>query len=144
MKTSFAILLFVSIFTLSSCGLFGSKTIVDVPDKQQNAPDKQQIDKMKEDYKKQADEIAGIDDEKRNRLLKEGKEAPAIIDKIEDTRVTVNKDPKVRMFLKVKPKGEDKFDATVEMVVSRVNIPRTGDKVTVYYNANDKKDIIVK
>ena len=32
----------------------------------------------------------------------------------------------------------------VEMVVSRVNVPRKGDNVTVYYNPKDKSDIIVE
>jgi hypothetical protein len=138
-------IIFIFIFAslmFSSCGLFGSKPSVNIPNV--NVPSNEEIEKMKEDIKKEANEMAGVDNEKRSRLLKEGKEAPAIIDRIEDTQVTVNKNPKIRMFLKVKPKNDDPFDAAVEMVVSRVNIPRTGDKVTVYFNANDKTDIIVK
>jgi hypothetical protein len=121
---------------ISGCGLFAKRDF--------DIVDKDKIEKMKEDALKQANELAGKDDDKRNRLMKDGKEAPAIIDKIEDTRVTVNKNPKIRMYLKVKPKGEEEFDAVAEMVVSRVNIPRTGDKVTVYYNPNERTDLIVK
>ena len=122
---------------ISGCGLFVSKPIV-------NIPDDKEIEKMKEDIKKDAYQTAGIDNEKRERLKKSGKEAPATIEKVEDTNVTVNKNPKVRMYLKVKPKGEDPFDAVVEMVVSRVNIPRSGDDATVIYDPSNKNDIIVK
>ena len=47
------------------------------------------------------------------------------------------------MTIRVKPKNEEEFDAVVVMYVSRVNIPRKGDDVTVYYDPNNKTDIIV-
>lgn len=135
-------LILLAVFSLSifSCSLFSSK---DSDNKM-----KEDIEKMKENMKqeieKKADEMSGIDNEKRERLLKQGKQAPATIEKVEDTRVTVNKNPKVRLFIKVKPEKEESFDAVVEMVVSRVDIPRRGDNVTVFYNPEDKKKIIVK
>ena len=62
---------------------------------------------------------------------------------MEDTRETFNQNPKIKMTIRVKPKNEEEFDAVVVMYVSRVNIPRKGDDVTVYYDPNNKTDIIV-
>jgi len=88
--------------------------------------------------------FTGNDKEKRERLKKEGVKCEAEILKVEDTRITINDNPKVRLYLEVKPRGEPSFDATVEMVVSRVNIPRPGDDITVYYNPKDITDIVAE
>ena len=90
------------------------------------------------------DKWTGNDKEKIERLKKEGVKCQAEITNVEDMNVTINKDPMVRLFLSVKPKGEPPFDAQVEMLVSRVKIPRAGDYVNVYYNPNDKTDLIVE
>ena len=94
--------------------------------------------------KEQVKKMAGIDDEKRERLMKTGVMSKAEVKKVEDTNVTINKNPKVRLFIKVNPESGEPFDAVVEMVVSRVNIPRQGDNVKVWYNPSDKTDIIVE
>jgi hypothetical protein len=88
--------------------------------------------------------MAGIDDEKRERLMKTGVSSKGIIEKVEDTYVTVNKNPKVRLYIKVTPDGGEKFDAVVEMIVSRVQIPRAGDNVRVWYDPKNRDDIIVE
>lgn len=88
--------------------------------------------------------FTGNDKEKRERLKKEGVKCEAEILKVEDTRITINDNPKVRLYLEVKPRGEPSFDATIEMVVSRVNIPRPGDDINVYYNPKDKTDIVAE
>ncbi|MCC6864619.1 MAG: hypothetical protein IT280_00510 [Ignavibacteria bacterium] len=93
---------------------------------------------------KQVNKYTGHDEEKIARLKKEGRKCEAEILKVEDMNITINKNPMVRLYLEVMPPGEPSFDAQVEMVVSRVNVPRTGDNVTVYYNPKDKTDIIVE
>jgi len=93
---------------------------------------------------KEVNKFAGHDEEKIKRLKKEGNKCEALIEKVEDLNITINKDPKVRMYLEVMPPGEPSFSAQVEMVVSRVNVPRKGDYVTVYYNPKDKTDLIVE
>lgn len=95
---------------------------------------------VKELYK----ELSGAENEKHERLMKEGISADGQIMKVEDTNVTINKNPKVRMYIHVKPKDGDEFDAVVERVVSRVNVPRKGDHVKVWYNPKDKTDITVE
>jgi hypothetical protein len=93
---------------------------------------------------KEINKYTGHDEEKIKRLKKEGIKCEAEITKVEDMNITVNKNPMVRLYLEVMPPGEPSFDAKVEMVVSRVNIPRKGDNVTVYYNPKDKSDIIAE
>ncbi len=90
------------------------------------------------------DKWTGNDKEKIERLKKEGIKCEAEITNVEDMNVTINKDPMVKLFLSVKPKGEPVFNAQVEMLVSRVRVPRIGDYVIVYYNPKDKTDIIVE
>jgi hypothetical protein len=87
---------------------------------------------------------AGIDDEKRERLMKTGKSAKGEIKKVEDTQVTINKNPKVRLYIRVKPEDGEEFDAVVETLVSRVNIPRAGDMVKVWYDPKNRDDIVVE
>lgn len=93
---------------------------------------------------KEVNKLTGHDEEKIKRLKKEGVKCEAEILKVEDMNITVNKNPMVRLYLEVMPPGEPSFDAQVEMVVSRVNVPRKGDNVTVYYNPKDKNDIIAE
>lgn len=83
-------------------------------------------------------------DKARERLKKEGVKATARVLNVEDLRETINDNPRVKMTLEVMPEGKEKFEAEVKMVVSRVNIPRRGDLVTVYYNPNDKTDLAVE
>jgi len=93
---------------------------------------------------KEVNKFAGHDEEKIKRLKKEGNKCEALIEKVEDLNITINKDPKVRLFLEVMPPGEPSFGGQVDMVVSRVNVPRKGDYVTVFYNPKDKTDLIVE
>ena len=85
-----------------------------------------------------------ISEEKRNELFKSGKKAVAEITRVEDTNVTYNYNPKVNIYITVKPDDEDEFDAVVTMFVSKVNVPRIGDNVDVYYNPKDKKEIVIE
>lgn len=94
--------------------------------------------------KEQVKKIVGIDDEKRERLMKTGVSATGKITKVEDTRVTVNKNPKVRLFVKVTPASGEPFDAVIEMIVSRVQIPRVGDNVKIWYDPKNRDEIIVE
>ena len=98
---------------------------------------------LTKDIKEKALKEMGVDNEKRELLIKTGKEAKGEIQKVEDTQETFNQNPKVKLYIKVKPEEEDEFDAVITTLVSRAAIPRKGDKVKVYYNPENKKDIIV-
>lgn len=67
---------------------------------------------------------------KEQRLLQTGKKSPAIVMGVEDTGITMNDIyPIVRLLLKVTPSGDSGFEAKIETMVSRVNIPPPGDMV---------------
>jgi hypothetical protein len=77
-----------------------------------------------------------------SRLLKEGITGKAVIQKVEDTNVTVNENPQVRLYVKVYSNGKDVFDANFKVVVSRIAIPRAGDIIVVKYDPLDNQKVI--
>jgi len=72
-----------------------------------------------------------------------GEPAAAVVLAISDTGITINDNPKVRLKLKVYPKDSEPFEATVSQVVSRVTIPRVGDRVYVKFDPNNPSDVIL-
>jgi hypothetical protein len=130
MKKMYLIFLVLTLLGFNSCGFFEKK--ID-----------NMTEKMTKDIKEKVLKEVGIDNEKREQLIKTGKEANGVIQKVEDTQETFNQNPKIKMTIRIKPENEDEFDAVILMFVSRVAIPRKGDKVTVYYDPNNKTDIIV-
>ena len=127
MKIKFFISLVLSFIIFMSCGIFTKK-----------------IEDITESTKKEILKNAGYDQEKREQLMKNGKKSKGEITRVEDTQETLNNNPKVKLYIKVKPENEDEFDALIVTYVSRVKIPRKGDIVTVYYDPNNKTDIIVE
>ena len=77
------------------------------------------------------------------RLMKTGIEANATILDINDTGVTVNKNPYVKLRLRVEPIGMAAYETDVKAMVSRVSIPRPGDGVRVKFDPNKPEDVIV-
>ena len=76
------------------------------------------------------------------RILEVGITGKGIINKVEDTNVTVNDDPQVKLYLTIYSKDQEPFDGVIKMVVSRVSIPRKGDWVAVKFDPEDNKKII--
>lgn len=77
-----------------------------------------------------------------DRILEIGITGKGIINKVEDTNVTINDDPQVRLYLTIYSKDQEPFDAVVKMVVSRVSVPRQGDWVAVKYDPEDNQKVI--
>lgn len=67
-----------------------------------------------------------------DRLKEEGVLMLAQIKKVEDTGITVNKNPKVKITVAVSDQTAD-----FELTVSRVNIPQVGDFMTILYDPQD-------
>lgn len=67
-----------------------------------------------------------------NRLKKEGVPMLAQIIKVEDTGISVNKNPKVKITVAISEQS-----ACFELTVSRVQIPQAGDFMTVLYDPKD-------
>ena len=76
--------------------------------------------------------------------MKSGKSAKGEVTKVEDTNITFNKNPVVNLYVHVKTEEGEEFDAIIKTVVSRVEIPRKGDTVKVWYDPNNRDDIIVE
>lgn len=72
-----------------------------------------------------------------------GEAAPAVVLDVSDTGVTINDNPKVRMKLKVYPREKPPFEATISQVVSRVTIPRVGDRVYVKFDPDNPANVIL-
>jgi hypothetical protein len=77
------------------------------------------------------------------RVNKIGEPAVAVVLDISDTGITINDNPKVRMKLNVYPKKGAPFEATIKQVVSRVTIPRIGDRVYVKFDPNNPTNVIL-
>ncbi len=56
---------------------------------------------------------------------------------IRETGMTVNDDPRVRLRVRVFPPGADSFEIERKLLVSRLEIPRRGDRVEVEYDPNE-------
>ncbi len=85
-----------------------------------------------------AEDYAGWNAHEQAELVHAGSHAPAVVIAVDDTGMTVNNDPRVRVRLRVEPDGEPPFEVERKVLVSRVAIPRTGERVTVHYDPEDR------
>jgi len=86
-------------------------------------------------------DYAGWSGHKQSQLVRSGIAAPARIVDVTDTGTTLNDDPRVKITLKVEPPdGAAPFELVRKMLVSRVNVPRAGERVTVYYDPDDPSE----
>jgi hypothetical protein len=67
-------------------------------------------------------------------LATQGKRCPGVLLSVEDTGVTINDNPRVRMTVSAEPPGEPPFTLVKTATVSRVSIPRPGDRCVVFYD----------
>ncbi len=71
-------------------------------------------------------------------LLETGLKGAGTVISVQDTGMTVNDNPRVKMVFRVEPlDGGAPFDAEKTRTVSRVEIPRQGDRYPVWYDAED-------
>jgi hypothetical protein len=87
------------------------------------------------------DTLAMID--KRNELLRTGRDATANVLSIADTGKLINYDPIVKIKLNVMSDVSGPFEVETEQIVSKIAIPRAGDKVNVKYNPKNTKELII-
>lgn len=67
-------------------------------------------------------------------LLEHGKRCPGTVLSVQDTGMTINDNPRVKMRVKAEPPGEPAFEFDKTATVSRVQIPRAGDRCAVFYD----------
>jgi hypothetical protein len=73
-------------------------------------------------------------------LVQHGQRCPGEVMSVEDTNVTINDNPRVRITVQAQPPGEPPFTIVKTTTVSRVNIPRRGDRCTVFYDPSDREN----
>ena len=71
-------------------------------------------------------------------LFESGQKGAGTVISVQDTGMTVNDNPRVKMVFRVEPlDGSPAFDAQKTRTVSRIEIPRQGDRYPVWYDASD-------
>src|SRR3954452_24106626 len=74
-------------------------------------------------------------------LIQNGARGIGTVLTVQDTGMSINDNPRVKMAFRVEPlDGGPPFEAQKTKVVSRVEIPRTGDRYPVWYDASDPAD----
>jgi hypothetical protein len=73
-------------------------------------------------------------------LVEHGKRCAGVVVSVEDTGITINDNPRVKLTVRAEPPGEPPFTIVKTPTVSRVNIPRAGDRCTVFYDAADREN----
>lgn len=76
-------------------------------------------------------------------LNQTGMPATAEVVSIADTGMLINYNPVVKMQLKVTPQFGPGFETTVETAVSKIAIPRVGDKINIKYNPANTAEVLV-
>ena len=75
---------------------------------------------------------------KAQNLMATGRRAVGVVTDVRDTGMTVNDNPRVKMTFRIEPlDGGAPFEARKTSTVSRVAIPRPGDRYPVWYDAAD-------
>jgi len=80
-----------------------------------------------------------------NMLAMSGVPATAEVVAIADTGASINDNPVVKLSLKVTPSvgGMPAFETTGQTMVSKIAIPRKGDKINIKYNVSNPAEFVV-
>jgi hypothetical protein len=76
--------------------------------------------------------------EKAENLVATGSRAVGVVLAVHDTGMTMNDNPRIQMTFRIEPlDGSAAFEGQKTKVVSRVQIPRAGDRYPVWYEPSD-------
>ena len=86
--------------------------------------------------------IAGWKKMRATRLMNEGVQGVGTVLAIDDTGITINHNPRVKITMRIEPNDgvTAPFEATKTTTVSRVHLPRIGDRYTVWFDPNDRTE----
>ena len=76
-------------------------------------------------------------------LAQNGADATAEVVSVQDTGATVNMNPVVMIQMKVTPASGAPFDVTTQTMVSRIAVPRAGDKIKIKYNPANPQQVAI-
>jgi hypothetical protein len=72
-------------------------------------------------------------------LMANGTKAVGTVLTVRDTGTTINNNPRIQMSFRIEPlDGSPAFDASKTKTVSRVEIPRQGDRYPVWFDQEDR------
>ncbi len=100
------------------------------------------VDKMNNAMDQGQAAIDGVN--QANWVAQYGLDATAEVLSVADTGATINMNPVVEMKLNVTSSYGQSFETTARTMVSRIAVPRTGDKINIKYNPADPTQIFVK
>jgi hypothetical protein len=78
---------------------------------------------------------------KKKKIQESGAQAQAVVIAVQDTGMTINDNPRVKLTLQVQPEGGVPFQATKKVTVSRIAIPSVGDTYFVRYDPSDTSEV---
>jgi hypothetical protein len=78
-----------------------------------------------------------------NWVAQNGLQASADVLSVSDTSATINMNPVVELKLHVVPTAGVAFEATARTMVSRIAVPRKGDRISIKYNPANVSQIFV-
>ncbi|MGH8777888.1 hypothetical protein [Paraburkholderia sp.] len=81
--------------------------------------------------------------QERLKLIQTGLDGTADILSVQDTGATVNDSPVVVIHMTVSPANGTPYDVNIQTMVSRIAVPRVGDKVKVKYAAEDPQQVAI-
>ena len=76
----------------------------------------------------------------REHLLHFGTQGQATITDVQDTGVTINNSPRLRVTARIEAQGEAPFEVSKAMLFSRVAFPRIGEVWSVRFDPNNHQD----
>lgn len=82
-------------------------------------------------------------DGKKAQLMQTGLGGTAEVLTIADTGAMVNYNPVVQMKLKVQPQYGPEFETEIQTAVSKIAVPRVGDKLNIKYNPANTSELII-
>lgn len=82
-------------------------------------------------------------DGKKAQLMATGLGGTAEVLTIADTGAMVNYNPVVQMKLKVQPQYGPEFETEIQTAVSKIAVPRVGDKLNIKYNPANTSELII-
>ena len=99
------------------------------------------VDKMNNAMDQGQSALDGVN--QMNWVAQYGLDATAEVLSVADTGATINMNPVVELKLNV-TSVMGTFETTARTMVSRIAVPRTGDKINIKYNPSDPTQIFVK
>lgn len=81
--------------------------------------------------------------QERLKLIQTGLDGTADILSVQDTGATVNENPVVLIHMTVSPASGEPYNVTLQTMVSRIAVPRVGDKVRIKYAAENPQQVAI-